>query len=62
MIDQSLWLACQQIVYGWSIATTNPPFAAELCSPKRKRASWLYQTLMADPVLRTVFFNTGIKR
>lgn len=52
MIDLPLWLACQRIVYGWRINTSNRPFAVDICTPRRKPASWLYHLLAANPSLR----------
>lgn len=50
--DPGLWHSVQLIVYPRKPPSFGAPFPAEICSPKRKPASWLYHTLAADPALR----------
>lgn len=47
-----LWKLVQGLVYPHRWPSDHPPFAREECSPKRKRASWLYYTLLDNPLLR----------
>lgn len=50
--DMTLWHAAQRLVYPNRWPSDHHPFPREQASVKRKRASWLYYTLLDDPVLR----------
>jgi hypothetical protein len=51
-VDPGLWQRVQELVYPRRTPSKYPPFARSEASVTRKRASWLYYTLLDDRSLR----------
>ncbi len=58
--DLELWRQTQRIVYPRRWPSDHPPFSRAEVSVKRKRASWLYYTLLDNFDLRAKVLGANV--